>query len=87
MLALKAKIRRFRFWKNLFFAYFRRYRLRTLLVFIFVFTIAFSIYKTIPKISQSNSVSLGYVGTYSLEDIPTPILSLTTQPLIAIDGQ
>jgi len=37
----------------------------------------------LPYLIKSNSVSIGYVGTYTLETIPTQILSLATQSLIS----
>jgi len=37
------------------------------------------------KISRSNLVAIGYVGAYTIENIPTEVLNLATQPLISVD--
>lgn len=86
MLQFKAKVRRFRFWKNLTIAYIKRYQLwfiSSLLVFL---SLAFFLYKTLPKLSKANTLTMGVIGAYSLENIPSEILTLATEPLISVDA-
>lgn len=85
MYSFKTKTRKIRFWWQLTFALFRKYRLRFSIATILIFLTVFGVYKTIPYIFKNNVVSVGYVGTFTLKNIPTSILSLATQPLIATD--
>ncbi len=82
-LQLKSKLRRTKFWLHLFFAYSQRYKL-WLSAFILIIIILFYLsYKILPYLIKANTISIGYVGTYTLETIPTQILSLATQSLIS----
>lgn len=81
----KIRIRRIRFWWRLTLAYFSRYRLRFLTVVLLTLALAFSFYKILPTLSRSNYVAIGYIGSYSLETIPTQALLLATQSLVSID--
>lgn len=47
--------------------------------------IAYTAVRLWPTVARSNIVTIGYVGTYTLETIPTEALSLATQSLIAVD--
>ena len=76
---------RFRFWKNLTIAYIRRYQLRLLVFMLALFSLAFFSYKVLPQLSKTNTLTIGVVGAYSLENIPSEILTLATEPLISID--
>ena len=83
MFKTKAKIRRFKFWWYLIGAYFAKYKLRLaslLLVIIVAIVLAAKIW---PYVTKSNVVSIGYVGSYTIENIPSQILSLATNSLIA----
>ena len=78
-------LRRTRFWLHITIAYLLRYKLRFLVV---IFILLFSILcaKQIwPKVSRANLVTIGYVGSYTIENLPTEVLSLATQPLISVD--
>lgn len=79
------KVRRLKFWWNLTFAYTKRYRLRILIFTIILIAGFFSLYKILPALFRNNMVSIGYIGTYSLETLPSQVLSLATQPLISAD--
>lgn len=85
MLNTKAKIRRVKFWWYLTSAYTAKYRLRTgtLLLVILVLTLVAT--KIWPLPAKSNVVSIGYVGAYTIENIPSEVLSLATNSLIADD--
>ncbi len=79
------KVRRLKFWWNLTFAYIKRYRLRIVIIFIVLFTFSFGLFKIIPTLFRNNIVSIGYIGTYSLDSLPAQVLSLATQPLVSSD--
>src|SRR3990167_1499445 len=85
MFKTKAKIRRFKFWWYLTGAYFGKYkfRLASLLSAILVAIVLAA--KIWPYVTKSNVVSIGYVGTYTIENIPSQVLSLATNSLIASD--
>ncbi len=80
-------LRRLRFWNQLFFAYLKRYQLRITAVSLLFLLVFIGFFKIWPIISRSNVISIGYVGTYSIENIPTEILTLVTQSLITVDNQ
>jgi peptide/nickel transport system substrate-binding protein len=44
-------------------------------------------FKIWPAISRGNIITIGYVGNYSLEQIPTTVLALATQSLISQDKE
>lgn len=83
MRLIKILARRIRFWWNLVGAYLTRYRYWIATIIFFFLIITLAITNLWPKISRSNTITLGYVGVYTLETIPTEILSLATQSLIA----
>lgn len=85
MPAFKTKVRRVRFWWRLTLAYFNRYKIRILAFLVIFSLLTFGIYKLVPSLSRTNYVSIGYVGTYTLETIPARTLLLATQPLIGVD--
>lgn len=85
MHSFKTKTRKIRFWWQFTFALFKKYRVRFGLALIFISISAFSAYKAIPYFFRDKIVSIGYVGTFTLKNIPASILSLATQPLIATD--
>lgn len=87
MLASSVRTRRIKFWWNLASAYLSRYKLRALTLLTLLIAGGFLIYKLTPVIFRSNVVSVGYVGAYSIENIPSAILTLVTQPLASIDEQ
>ena len=87
MSPLAVPARRFKFWLRLSRAYLQRYQLRlaiSLLTVTFLTLAAVSIW---PKVSRTNVISIGYIGSHTIETIPTEILSLATQPLISTNEQ
>lgn len=80
-------LRRLKFWYQLFFAYLKRYRLRITSVVLLIFILTFGIIKIWPTILRTNVVSIGYVGSFAVEDIPAEILSLATQALVTFDNE
>lgn len=81
----KSRIRRIRFWYHLTGAYLIRYRLRIFIFFAILVFIIFSVHKAWSTISRTNYVSIGYVGSYTLDLIPTQALLLATQSLVSVD--
>lgn len=80
------KARRIKFWHHLAVAYIQRYRLRIFLTLAITFAISILLFKIIPTLFRNNVVSIGYVGTYSLDSLPADILVLATQPLVSYDN-
>jgi len=85
MRLFRIQVRRIKFWWNLTLAYIARYRLRFIAITAAIFLILISANEIWSLISKNNVVTIGVVGTYTLENIPAEILSLATQPLIAFD--
>lgn len=85
MQPIKTKTRRIKFWLHLSSAYISRYKYYFLVIVIAVLLGSYGIFKLIPKITRSNMVSIGYVGNYSIETIPTEVLSLATKSLITVN--
>src|SRR3989337_2935522 len=83
MLFFKAKVRRVKFWWNLSFAYFSRYRFWLLASLLLFSSLIFTFYKLLPTIMRTNLITLGYVGIYTIETIPTEVLSLATQSFVS----
>src|SRR3989338_4752403 len=81
----KARTRRLKFWLHLANAYFSRYKYPFLATLITILAVVYSSTRLWPKITRSNIVTIGYIGTYTLETVPAEILSLATQSLIATD--
>ncbi len=87
MSLLAVPTRRFKFWLRLSMAYLQRYQMRlaiSLVTIIFLILATVSIW---PKFSRTNIVAIGYIGSHTIETIPTEILSLATQPLISNNEQ
>ncbi len=82
---LKVKIRRIRFWWRLTNAYINKYKIRAIAVLASTILILFILSSIFPVISQKNIVNIGYVGNFTLDTIPSEILSLATDPLILTD--
>jgi len=85
MLNLKTRTRRLRFWWNLLTAYLSKYKYWITACVSVVLLIIYLTFNLWPKISRSNIVTIGYVGSYTLETIPTDVLKLATQSLISAD--
>jgi len=83
MLSVSVKLRRLRFWWRLFWAYIKKYQLRFAATLIVILALGLSTFKIWQVISRGNLISIGYVGSYTIENIPTEILGLVTQPLIS----
>lgn len=86
MFFISVRARRVKFWWHLVSAYFTRYWLRTIISLSVVLAAGLAIFNIWPAISQSNVVTIGYTGTYTIENIPTEILGLATQSLIREDS-
>src|SRR3989344_6727533 len=87
MSLLAVPTRRFKFWLRLSMAYLQRYQMRlaiSLVTIIFLILATVSIW---PKFSRTNIVAIGYIGSHTIETIPTEVLSLATQPLISNNEQ
>ncbi len=85
MLNTKAALRRIKFWWLLLWAYFKRYKIWATALIALTLIIGFLTYKLFINLNHSNTLSIGYVGTFTVENIPTSLLSLATEPLIAAD--
>lgn len=85
MQSAKASSRRIRFWLQLIKAYILRYRYPFLVSLLTFLVIAYTAFRLWPKITRSNIVTIGYVGSYTLETIPAEVLNLATQSLITVD--
>ena len=85
MQPIRSKIRRIKFWWRLTQAYFQKYKLRVGLTILGFFLTIIILSRLYPTISQKNILNIGIVGSYTIETIPSQILSLATQPLISID--
>lgn len=85
MSLLSAKTRRLKFWWHLSRAYLKRYQIRILITIVLLFLVLFIAYKATPAIVRSNMITIGYVGTYTLQTLPSDVLQLATQPLISKD--
>jgi len=83
----KVLFRRMRFWWHILTAYSNRYKLWFLAITLIISLSFLTINKLWYKISKNNTVSIGYVGVYSLESLPTDVLSLATQSLISKDKE
>src|SRR3989344_3868626 len=85
MLSYKVPARRFKFWVSIFGAYINRYKFWILLFFVFISAATLGFKTFWQRISQTNVLSIGYVGTYKLENIPTNVLALATDSLVKVD--
>lgn len=86
MVPIKAQLRRLRFARSLLSAYAKRYRVIVGLVILAIFILAIGLFTIWPNIIRSNVLAIGYVGVFQEESIPQDILTLATEPLIAIDA-
>lgn len=82
---LSGKIRRFKFWLHLISAYFKRYQKIAAAVVLLLAGATFIFAKLLPQITRANVVTIGYVGNYSIENIPTSVLTLVTDSLVRVD--
>lgn len=85
MLQIKTQTRKIKFWVNLLLAYFKRYKNRLFFGAGAIAILIFSLVKIWPDVTKSNILTIGYVGSYTLENIPSMPLGLVTQPLITHD--
>jgi peptide/nickel transport system substrate-binding protein len=83
---VKTKTRRLKFWLHLSGAYFARYKLWVLTILLVVLFGTYGLNRLWPNITRANIITIGYVGNYTLETVPTEILSLATQSLISVSG-
>lgn len=85
MISPKVIVRRLRFWWRLLFAYTTRYKI-WLLAFLFIAALAtYLAVKIFDNVIRSDIITIGYVGSYTIENVPSQVLSLVTQPLISPD--
>ncbi len=82
MSLLSVRIRRLKFWWHLLLAYTKRYQRRVLISALILILIISTLIKLFPIIGNGNTITLGYVGNYTIETIPSEVLSLATQALI-----
>lgn len=87
MRVLKTKTRRLKFWLHLTSAYVARYKYWALALILSILLGMYAASRLWPKIARSNVLTIGYVGNYTLETVPTEILSLATQSLITVDSE
>jgi len=87
MSPLAVPARRFKFWLRLSRAYLQRYQLRLAISLLTVTFLTLAIVSIWPKVSRTNVIAIGYIGSHTIETIPTEILSLATQPLISTNEQ
>ncbi|MCR4324199.1 MAG: ABC transporter substrate-binding protein [Candidatus Curtissbacteria bacterium] len=85
MISPKARVRKIKFWFNLTKAYFHRYKLRVFIGLVSIAAFIWLLSFTWSKMARSNVLTIGYTGSYTLEDVPAEILNLATEPLIAVD--
>ena len=85
MNSLKIRFRRLKFWWNLLIAYVARYKLRLLTLIVSILTLTIIASQIWPQFTQNNTINIGYVGSYTLETIPTQVLDLVTESLITKD--
>lgn len=87
MLFLKTRIRRIKFWAHLAVAYLQRYRGRTLVLLLTIGLFIVSIFRIWPLLARNNILTIGYVGAYTLDTIPSSVFSLVTDPLISTNAE
>jgi len=87
MISTGAILRRTKFWWNLIIAYLSRYKIWIIASGIFLFLIFFSSVKILSYALRSNVLTVGFVGVYTLQSIPSQTVSLVTQPLISADNE
>lgn len=81
----KTRARRIRFWWHLSLAFLSRYKLRIFFLFFALILITSSLVVLAKRVIKNNVVTMGYVGVYKLENIPSDILTLATGSLISQD--
>src|SRR3990167_11212518 len=85
MWATSPKVRRFRFWWRLIIAYIKKYQFRFVALIFLLSISGFIIVKGWNLLVRSNVISIGYAGSYTIENIPSEILELATQSLVTTD--
>src|SRR3989344_3026971 len=85
MFSHKVPVRRFKFWVSVFRAYINRYKLWILLFVMFASITTFGFKIFLQQVSRTNVLTIGYVGTYKLENIPTNVLALAADSSLKID--
>ncbi|OGD87881.1 hypothetical protein A3D81_02135 [Candidatus Curtissbacteria bacterium RIFCSPHIGHO2_02_FULL_40_17] len=85
MQSAKILTRRIKFWRHISGAYITRYRFWIVTIVLLSFLTFITVSQFWHKISRHNLVSIGFVGSYNLESLPTEVLSLATQSLIRSD--
>lgn len=85
MQPLKSKTRRIKFWFYLTWAYTIRYRKILSASILLTLMLFWAFFKIWPAVSRSNVITQGHVGTYTIESIPTEVLSQATESLISAD--
>ncbi|OGD98767.1 hypothetical protein A3A49_00175 [Candidatus Curtissbacteria bacterium RIFCSPLOWO2_01_FULL_38_11b] len=85
MWATSPKVRRFRFWWRLIIAYIKKYQFRFVALIFLLSISGFIIVKGWNLVVRSNVISIGYAGSYTIENIPSEILELATQSLVTTD--
>ena len=74
-----------RFWWHIISAYALRYKLLFISGLFILFLTIYAINFLWPRLSRSNVVTVGFIGVYTLDTIPSDILALVTQSLIKAD--
>ncbi len=82
---LHVATRRVKFWWHLSIAYIIRYQLRLIVSLSIIILSLYVFYMLAPNILRNNIVTIGFIGSYKIEDIPTEALTLATQSLIKAD--
>lgn len=85
MQSVKTRTRRLKFWLHLASAYTKRYKYTFLATVLSTAVVILGVSQTLPKIARANIVTIGYVGSYTIETIPAEILGLATGSLITVD--
>lgn len=83
MSPLPTKVRRFRFWWHLSTAYLNRYKIQIFSLLFIVIISAFTFSKIFQILLRNNVLTIGYVGTFKIDTIPSEIFAPATRPLIA----
>src|SRR3989344_551604 len=85
MLGPRATFRRIKFWRHLLVAYISKYKLRVITTIITIGLLAIASAKIEPQVIHSNVISIGYVGNYQLENLPSDVLIPATGSLLTAD--
>src|SRR3989344_5640353 len=85
MQSLNVKLRRLKFWIHLLTAYAIRYKIQLSLFIISIFLLFVVTLKIWSSLDTTKILTIGYIGSYSIDTIPAQILSLATKSLVTID--